>query len=91
MKIAVGPSKNFIKNLDSLPPDRQALAIDTLEKFKKNPSNRSLRFRRLKGQDGYFILSASHGDRIILRKDAPDTYTAVDVGPHDNIYRRWDR
>ncbi len=27
----------------------------------------------------------------IFRRDADDVYAAVDVGPHDNIYRRWDR
>ncbi|MEH3120257.1 MAG: hypothetical protein PGN25_22420 [Methylorubrum populi] len=51
----------------------------------------SLRFRPLAGRVGYFIINPTRGDRIILRKDGDDLYAAVDLGPHDNVYRRWDR
>ena len=57
----------------------------------KEPRLPSLDFRSLAGAPGYYIIDARHGDRIILRGDGEDLYAAVDVGPHDNIYRRWNR
>lgn len=60
-------------------------------KFQGDPTPPGLHFRTLKGWPGYFIIDAAHGDRIILRQDFEDQYAAVDCGPHDNIYRKWDR
>ena len=57
----------------------------------EEPSLPSLRFRPLQKLKGYYIISSVHGDRIILRKDGDNVYSAVDVGPHDNVYRRWNR
>ncbi len=51
----------------------------------------SLDFRPLAGAAGYFIIDPHSGDRIILRKNAENDFSAVDVGPHDNLYRRWNR
>lgn len=91
MKVRVGVEPSFEANLRSLPPDRRKRAGQALIKFMEEPGLPSLRFRSLVGRLGYFIISAGKGDRIILRKDADDLYAAVDVGPHDNVYRRWDR
>lgn len=81
----------FEKALKSLPPHRATAAAKTLLLFTKEPGLPRLRFRALKGLEEYFIINVKHGDRIILNKIDNETYIAVDIGPHDNIYRRWDR
>ena len=91
MKVRVAPERTYLQAVRKLPPDRSKAANTALVKFVENPSLPSLRFRTLKGKDGYFIISSAHGDRIILRKDADDLFAVVDVGPHDNVYRRWNR
>ena len=74
-----------------MPPDRRRSIRRTLEKFLTEPKLPSLKFRSLASAEGYFIINSVHGDRIILRKDAEDEFVAVDAGPHDNVYRRWNR
>ena len=81
----------FERGLKSLPPDRARAAIKSLQLFIEAPNLPRLRFRELKGIKGFYIISSKGGDRIILRKDESDVYAAVDVGPHDNVYRRWSR
>jgi hypothetical protein len=82
---------SFVKRLKGLPPDRQKAARSALGKFIQDPSLASLRFRPLAGATDHFIINGAHGDRIILRKDAADLYAALDVGPQDNVFRRWNR
>ncbi len=88
-KLTVEPS--FIKGLKSLPPDRARAAAKSLELFMESQALPRFRYRPLQGIAGYFIINAKGGDRIILKKHAVDDYSAVDVGPHDNIYRKWNR
>lgn len=66
-------------------------ALESVAKFIVEPALPRLSFRPLKGHSGHFIINGKHGDRIILRKVEDDLYELVDVGPHDNIYRRLDR
>lgn len=87
----VEPEVSFLKALRMLPPDRAEGAILALQRFVEDASRASLDFRALRRRAGYYIINARHGDRIILRKDEADVYAAVDVGPHDNVYRRWNR
>lgn len=89
MKVSV--EENFITALKKLPPDRANAARKGLVKFAKAPNLPHLYFRPLEGWQGYFIIDPRRGDRIILRRMAEDHYVAVDVGPHDNVLRRWDR
>lgn len=89
VSISVEPS--FEKGLRALPPHRKKQAINSLALFSNQPDLPRLRFRALQGFSNYFIISANKGDRIILRKDGEAIYAAVDVGPHDNVYRRFDR
>lgn len=91
MIIRVIPEPDFIKALKRMSPDRRDAARETLVKFQTEPALPRLDFRALKGHPGYYIIDARRGDRIILRKDADDLFAAVDFGPHDNVYRRWDR
>jgi hypothetical protein len=81
----------FIDAAKKLPPDRQKAARNALVKFATEPSLNGLNFRGLSAKPGHFIINSAHGDRIILRKDADDLYAAIDIGPHDNVYRRWNR
>ncbi|OEI85076.1 hypothetical protein GRI33_07115 [Brucella sp. BO3] len=78
---------SFERGLKSLPPDRAKAVAKSLILFRENPELPRFRYRSLKGLSGYFIINVKHGDRIILRKDDETTYAAVDVGPHDNVYR----
>lgn len=91
MKARVTVEKSFLDEAKKLPPDRRKAASATLTKFMTEPALTSLRFRPLERVKGFFIVSSAHGDRIILRRDGDDLYAAVDVGPHDNVYRRWNR
>jgi hypothetical protein len=91
MSVRVTIEATFLDWAKRLPPDRRNAARRAIERFMEEPRRGSLDFRPLKGVQGYFIIDSVHGDRIILRRDGPDTYAAVDVGPHDNVYRRWNR
>jgi hypothetical protein len=86
--------ESFFAAIRRLPPDRQKAARSALEKFIKEPALPSLHFRNLENTSGNFIINANRGDRIILRRDEDEEgefYWVVDVGPHDNVYRRWNR
>ena len=83
--------KAFEVGLLSLPPDRKKAAGRALEKFRETPGLPSLRLRAFAGRDGYYLINPNKGDRILLRKEAEDLYVVVDVGPHDNVLRRWNR
>lgn len=91
MPVQISVEKSFEREIKRLPPSRQKAVIRALGKFMQNPAIPSLDFRPLAGAPGYYIIDPHKGDRIILRMDAPDRYAAVDVGPHDNVYRRWNR
>ncbi|HVV94867.1 MAG TPA: hypothetical protein VHD15_15760 [Hyphomicrobiales bacterium] len=88
MRLTIAPT--FVAALKKLPPDRQRAVKSCLLRFQTEPALPSLHFRPLAGKGGYFIISAAHGDRVILRREDGDAFTAVDVGPHENVYRRWD-
>lgn len=89
MKVSV--EQSFIEALKRLPPDRAKAARNGLLKFQAAPNLPHLYFRALEGREGFFIIDLRRGDRIILRRESDDHYVAVDVGPHDNVYRRWNR
>ncbi|GGK18003.1 hypothetical protein [Salinarimonas ramus] len=91
MTIRIAIDSAFVAGARKLPPDRRKGAMAALDKFQREPKLPSLRFRALQGADSYFIINCAHGDRVILRKESDDLFTAVDVGPHDNVYRRWNR
>ena len=89
MRVTV--EESFVAALKKLPPDRAKAARNGLVKFANAPNLPHLTFRALEGREGYFIIDPRRGDRIILRREADDHYVTVDVGPHDDVYRRWDR
>ena len=74
-----------------MPRHRAEAGIKTLKLFMKEPSLPKLRFRPFKGLDGIFIINVKHGDRIILVKIDNENFIAADIGPHDNVYRKWNR
>ncbi|WP_139342613.1 hypothetical protein [Methylobacterium radiotolerans] len=91
MTVRVIPEREFIKAVERASPDRKDAARETLVKFAREPALPRLDFRPLKGKPGFFLIDGRRGDRIVLRKDAEDLFAAVDYGPHDNVYRRWNR
>ncbi|MBK3406303.1 hypothetical protein H0176_23465 [Methylorubrum populi] len=91
MKVRITVEATYGDGLKALPPDRKKAANRAILKFAEEPGLPSLRFRPLRGQPNFYIINPTKGDRIILRMDGPDLYAVVDVGPHDNVYRRWDR
>ena len=91
MKARVSVEESFLAEARKLPPDRRKAAANALTRFATEPSLPSLKFRPLQKAKDFYIISSAHGDRIILRRDGDNLYAAVDVGPHDNVYRRWNR
>lgn len=91
MKVRITVLPGFETGLRSLPPDRKKAAGRALLKFMEEPGLPSLRLRAFEGRSGYYLINPNRGDRILLRKEADDLYVAVDVGPHDNVLRRWNR
>jgi hypothetical protein len=91
MKARITIEPRFTDALKKLPPDRAKAAAQSLVKFSREPALPSLDFRPLSGRTAHYIINGKRGDRIILRRMADDHYAAVDVGPHDNVYRRWNR
>ncbi|MGE8131489.1 hypothetical protein ACQKQD_31465 [Methylobacterium sp. NPDC080182] len=91
MKVCLTVTSGFETGLRSLPPDRKKAAGRALLKFMEEPALPSLRLRAFEGRAGYYLINPNKGDRILLRKEADDLYVAVDVGPHDNVLRRWNR
>ena len=89
IKLAFAP--RFKKEAEKLPPHRRKHVTNALRKFVENPSLPSLDFRPLAKAPGYFIIDPHAGDRIVVKKIAADQYLIADVGPHDNVYRRWNR
>ena len=91
MTIAIRLANTFFKERKRLPPNRQQAIDNALERFMEDPSRAGLNFRPLVGKAGHFIINGAHGDRIILQRDTATAYTAVAVGPHDNVLRRMNR
>lgn len=91
MKARITIEETFLDGAKKLPPDRRKAAGVALKRFAEEPALPGLKFRPLERARGYYIISSAHGDRVILRKDGEDLYAAVDVGPHDNVYRRGNR
>ena len=89
MRLTIEPA--FERGLKKLPPRRAEGARRCLVKFLREPRLPSLDLRPFKGLDGYWLIDAGPGDRVMLRWLAEDHYAAVDVGPHDNILRKWNR
>lgn len=91
MKVRVQVDPSYGRALKKLPPDRARAANASILKFAEEASLPSLDFRPLQGRRGHFLINGKRGDRIVLNKLDADLYAAVDVGPHDNILRRWNR
>jgi mRNA-degrading endonuclease RelE of RelBE toxin-antitoxin system len=91
MQVVVQIDEEFSRVVRKLPPDRRESAIAALKKFMRSPELPALKFRPLKRMKDHFIINAHHGDRIILKRIDETTYRAVEVGPHDNVYRRMNR
>jgi len=86
--ITVAFAKTFVREHKNLPPHRREAVTNAIVRFMEDPSRAGLNFRPLAGKPGHFIINGAHGDRIILRREKASAYVAVDVGPHDNVYRR---
>jgi mRNA-degrading endonuclease RelE of RelBE toxin-antitoxin system len=88
-RVRVDPSYHAaLKNLSS---DLRKRADRALEKFLENPQRKGLRFERLVGWPDYFSIRVSRSYRILLRREHDDDgelFAAVDVGSHDDVYRR---
>lgn len=91
MTTTVGFTNTFLKEHKRLPPDRQKAITSAISRFMEDPSRAGLDFRPLAGKRDHFIIDGAHGDRVILRRESATVFTAVDVGPHNSIYRRMKR
>ncbi|KZK85756.1 hypothetical protein PsAD46_03347 [Pseudovibrio sp. Ad46] len=91
MSVELSLTSTFEKSIKKLPPDRQKGVKSKLSLFLQNPKTNSLRYRVLEPFDDIFIINGKGGDRIILKRISDKEYEVLDVGPHDNVYRRWNR
>lgn len=91
MSIELVLSPTFIAHIKKLPPDRQKGIKSKLRLFRQNPEGNSLRYRPLEPFNDLYIINGKGGDRIILKRINEAKYEVLDVGPHDNVYRRYNR
>lgn len=91
MAVRVDLAERLVEAAKRLPPDRRRAVVSAIEKFSQSPDLPSLKFRALKAHPSAFIINARRGDRVILLKRGVDHYEAADCGPHDNVYRIWNR
>ena len=84
-------AETFEEAIQSLSKEQRQKAWDALMKFSKAPQRPGLNWRRLRGAPGHWVINFGSGYRIVLRQDDEETFAAIDVGPHDDLYRRWNR
>jgi len=68
-------------------PDLEAIFIEKLEAFKKNPNDPELRNHKLKGDlAGFRAFSISFDLRVVFEV-TPEGYALFsDIGTHDDVY-----
>lgn len=77
----------FIRQYKCLPTDLKEEVHEKIERFKKNPLDRSLKVHKLKGRlKGYWSFSVNYRFRIVFQLDDKKTAALLRVGDHD-IYR----
>ena len=84
-------TRTFGKHLKSLPPHRQKKVGEAINRFVTDPATPSLDYRPLRGTADHYLIDSTSRDRLILRQIHPGHYEIADVGPHDNVLRRWNR
>lgn len=81
-------SKNFLKQLRKLLPQEKDLVNRTIEVFKMDPFNISLRNHKLQGiQKGVRSISAGYDIRLLyIEKDGYALILFMRVGKHEDVY-----
>jgi mRNA-degrading endonuclease RelE of RelBE toxin-antitoxin system len=90
MKLEFTPK--FNKALKRLPKDRANRIKTALKRFIEAPERTGIRLHKLEAIDAYSL--SARKDRIIMEKlenDGQETWRLLDVGAHDNVYRRANR
>jgi len=84
-------SLEFLSALQDLDPVDSQRALAALERLARDPTHPSLHMEKLNGKAQEFkSIRASQSIRIILVQEG-NAYFAVDVGQHDEVYRRAER
>ena len=83
-------TEKFIRSLKRLPKSRQKRVQKALIKLKSDQIDKGLRLHKLENTDHYSI-SAGMYDRVIILKIDQETWRLIDVGSHDDVYRRLNR
>jgi len=80
--------KKFTKHFEKLTPKLQSKTIETVELFRKNPYNISLKNHALKGKmNGKRAISVTGDIRIVFEEyDGYVLVVMLDVGTHDQVY-----
>jgi addiction module RelE/StbE family toxin len=77
-------SKNFIKQLKTLPDSIITAAISKENIFRVNPLHPSLRLHQLHGKlTGLWSISVSSNYRIIFKRQANGDIAFISIGRHD--------
>ena len=84
-------SLDFMSAMQDLDPVDSQRAIGALERLAHDPKHPSLHMEKLNGKAQEFkSIRASQSVRIVLVQEG-NAYFAVDVGQHDEVYRRAER
>lgn len=80
-------SSRFIRELKKLTKEKQKLAVNREEIFRKYPFDPRLKTHKLSGSlRGYWAFSLTYSDRVVFRFIKRDEVIFYKIGSHD-IYR----
>lgn len=86
--VQVDFDKGFFKSVKKrLPHDMQAKVADTLATFMREPTHPGLNLEPIINRSGYYSIRINRQWRMLLRKEAENHFTAIEVGTHA-IYRK---
>lgn len=87
--VRIKPSRRFLRQLKSDPPQRSRRAREALRRLAEHPHRKGGHLEVFKGRPGYFTARMTRGWRFLLRKEEDDQgvyYLVVEYGSHEDIY-----
>lgn len=90
MKIKYSPK--FKKSFKKLSPEKQRQTTKAINYFSEDIRHPSLNYERVGSKDkNLYTIRVNQGDRVLLFcVISNEYYTLIDVGTHDEIYRKVD-
>ena len=91
MKLKHVTADRFWESFNGLPPDIQKIAREKFEFFVADPRHPSLRTEKMEGKDDIFEGHVSKGYVFTFRyneRDGEQVIESLDIGLHDEVYKR---